>query len=109
MVFTPSLKSFVKGVSALTTGTALAQLILLLVSPILTRIYSPSDFGDLAIFLSILSVISVFVCGRYELAIVLPKNVEEAINVLGLSFFLTVLRLSCFGVVSFVDRNHLVS
>lgn len=87
----PFLKSeFNRNVLTLTSGTAIAQAIPILVSPILTRLYSPSDFGTLALFISITSIVSVISCGRYELAIMLPEKDEDAINVAAVAFIFNV-------------------
>lgn len=71
------------------SGTAIAQAIPVLVSPILSRIYSPDDFGILALFMAISIVISVIATGRYELAIMLPEDKRDATNILALSVILT--------------------
>jgi O-antigen/teichoic acid export membrane protein len=82
---------FVRNVGTLMTGTAIAQAVPILVSPILSRLYSPDDFGVLALFMGISIVISVIATGRYELAIMLPEEKKDAHNVLALSIILTVL------------------
>lgn len=66
--------AFRKNVLALLSGNILSQLIYLLFTPVLTRIYSPSDFGVYAIFITLLSIFSVIVTGQYELTILLPKK-----------------------------------
>lgn len=66
------------------TGTMVAQVIPVAISPILTRIYSPEEFGTLALYLSILAVLSVFATMRYELAIVQPKLEDDAKEILHL-------------------------
>ncbi|WP_201333795.1 oligosaccharide flippase family protein [Nitratiruptor sp. YY09-18] len=71
-------------------GTAIAQAIPILISPILTRLYTPEDFGALAIFVSITSIIGVIVNGRYELAIMLPERDEDAINVAAVAFLFNI-------------------
>jgi len=71
------------------SGTAIAQAIPILVSPILSRIYSPDDFGVLALFMAISIVISMIATGRYELAIMLPEEKRDATNILALSVILT--------------------
>ena len=76
---------FSKNVLTLMTGTTIAQAIPIAVSPILTRIYTPEDFGVLALFLSLVSILSVVATGRYELAIILPKKDENAIYIAILS------------------------
>ncbi len=67
------------------TGTTIAQAIPIAISPILTRIYTPEDFGVFALYVSLASVMSVVATGRYELAIMLPKKDEDAMNVVVLS------------------------
>lgn len=69
---------FSRNVLTLVTGTTVAQAIPVLISPILTRLYSPEDFGIYAIYFSVLMILSVVGTGKYEMAIVLPKNDEDA-------------------------------
>lgn len=87
-IFIPKSK-YAKNVLTLMTGTGLAQAIPIAITPILTRIYSPEDFGIFALYVAIVAVLTIVVTGRYELAIMLPKKDEEAVNVLGLSVFLS--------------------
>lgn len=80
-----ALKSKASGnVLRLMTGTSIAQAIPIAVSPILTRLYSPEDFGIYALFLAIMAVVSSIASGRYELAIVLPSDDEDAFNIAAL-------------------------
>jgi len=72
------------------TGTAFAQVLIILVSPILTRLYSPKDFGVFALYTSILGILAVVACWRYELAIVLPEKDEDAANLLVLSIIINI-------------------
>ena len=81
----PRSSSFATDVLKLVTGTTFAQIIAVLASPLLTRLYGPEAFGFLALFTSITSIIGVIACMRYEMAIMLPKTDEEAANLLGLS------------------------
>ncbi len=81
---------FLRNVGTLMSGTAIAQAIPILVSPILSRLYTPDDFGILALFMAISIVISVIATGRYELAIMLPEDKRDASNILALSVILTV-------------------
>ena len=80
---------FARNVITLMTGTTIAQAIPIAISPILTRLYTPEDFGVFALYMAIVSIASVLATGRYELAIMLPKNDTNAINVLALSVLLT--------------------
>lgn len=72
---------FARGVGVLVGGTAGAQILLVLAAPILTRLYTPEDFGLLAVYASLLALIGVLASLRYELAIPLPEDDQEAANV----------------------------
>ena len=75
--------SFGRGVAVLTGSTALAQGITLLALPILTRLYSPEDFGVLGVFTALLGIILVIACLRYEIALPLPEDDSDAANLAG--------------------------
>lgn len=81
---------FNQNVLTLMTGTAIAQAIPIAISPILTRIYTPADFGILAIFMAIIGIFGTIMSGRYEMAIMLPKKDEDAINIFALGFIIIV-------------------
>ncbi len=94
---------FSKSLITLLTGTTLAQGITLLISPILSRLFTPHDFGVFGTFLSIVSAIALIASLRYEIAIVLPKKEDVAINLLALAALLTLIisTLSFIGVLLF--------
>jgi O-antigen/teichoic acid export membrane protein len=73
-----------RSIGVLAGGTAAAQVLLVLAAPLLTRLYTPEDFGVLAVYASLLTFIGVVASLRYELAIPLPDNDEEAANVAAL-------------------------
>jgi O-antigen/teichoic acid export membrane protein len=81
--------TFSKNVFILLGGTVIAQAIPLAISPLLTRLFSPSDFGLFALYFSVSQIISVFITGRYEMAIILPEKDEDAINVVAISIIIT--------------------
>jgi len=72
-------------VMTLVTGTGLAQLIPLAVSPLLTRLYTPQDFGVFALFASLVAVLAVLGSARYELAVMLPKDDADALALVALA------------------------
>ncbi|MEA2017648.1 MAG: oligosaccharide flippase family protein [Campylobacterota bacterium] len=65
---------FSRNVLTLMTGTTIAQAIPIAISPILTRIYTPEDFGIFALFISIVSIMAVVSTGKYEMSLILPKK-----------------------------------
>ncbi len=81
---------FSRNVLTLMTGTTIAQAIPITISPILTRLYTPEDFGILALYLSVMLIIGIFATGRYELALPLAKRTAEANNLLGVISIISV-------------------
>lgn len=58
---------FVRNVATLAAGTAAAQAIAMVFSPIITRLYGPEAFGLLAIFTSVVGLLSAGVALSYSL------------------------------------------
>ena len=65
-------------VATLTSGAAIAKLVVVLSSPIITRLYTSADMGMLASLLAITGVLGVIATGTYDQAIVLPENEKDA-------------------------------
>jgi len=80
---------FARNVLTLITGTTIAQAIPIAISPILTRVYSPEDFGVFSLYMSVVSIVAVIATGRYELAIMLPKEDKDAANIAALSILIS--------------------
>jgi O-antigen/teichoic acid export membrane protein len=76
---------FLGNVFLLAGGTATAQVLTLLSYPILTRLYEPSDFGVLSVFLSVISPLAVITALRYDLAVPIAEDDTAAGNLLVLS------------------------
>lgn len=98
--------SFARNVAVLAGGTAAGQAIVVLASPILTRLYKPEDFGVLAVYSSLLGILSTVATLRYELAIPLPEKDEDAaaLVVLSLGIVLVMSLLVGVGVWIFGDK-----
>ena len=97
---------FARSVAVLTGGTASAQALPILVTPLLTRLYRPDDFGTLGVFSAILGVMAVVVGGQYETAIPIPKEDETAANLLGVALLCVALTtgVSAIAVAFFGDE-----
>ncbi|HRW21081.1 MAG TPA: oligosaccharide flippase family protein [Bacteroidales bacterium] len=76
-----STSEFSKNVITLLSGTTIAQAVPILISPILTRLYTPEEFGLLALFTSLSFILGAIANGCYEFAVILPKKDSDAINI----------------------------
>lgn len=74
-----------RGMIVLAMGTGMARLIGVASIPILTRIYSPSDYGTLAVFSSLVALVAPALTLRYVLAVPLPRTNQMAAALLVLS------------------------
>lgn len=78
---------FTVNVLTLISGTAIAQAIPLAISPVLSRIYNPEDFGAMAVFLSIYAIVTIIATLRLEYAVIIPVEDKDALNIASLSIF----------------------
>jgi len=87
-------------------GAVIAQAIPILVSPIMTRLYSPNDFGLIALFTSIVSIFTAISTGRYESTVMLPVKDQDALTLLVLTLLVTLLAaaLSYIAILLFSDK-----
>jgi O-antigen/teichoic acid export membrane protein len=82
------------------TGSVLAQAIPFVVSPVLTRLYTPADFGLLAVYTAVVSMLAVAGTGRYETAVMLPKKLNDSMQVVAIAAFIA--SLICLLLIIFV-------
>lgn len=75
---------FLKGVLWITGGTAFAQFINAILSPIITRIYTPEEYGMLTIYIATVSIITITGSFMYELAIPIAEDEDSAVNIIAL-------------------------
>lgn len=76
---------FLKNSFTLSGGVAIAQVLPLLFYPVLGRIFTPAQFGLLAVITSIVSVLAVVGSGKYESGILVAKDKKEAAHLAALS------------------------
>jgi len=79
---------FITNVLKLVSGSVVAQALGILLLPIITRLYSPGDFGVFQLFLAISGILAVLSCLSYQLAIMLPKEDEDSANIVALCLIL---------------------
>lgn len=89
---------FVRAVAMLAGGTIAGQLIMMLVLPVLTRLYDPEAFGLLGIYMSAIAILIVVANMRLEIAVPLPEEDEDAASLLVLCLGASVLVAGLIGV-----------
>jgi O-antigen/teichoic acid export membrane protein len=75
-------RPFLKNVSIMLSGAAAGQFLSVMLSPALTRLYTPQEFGILSVYSAILTISVVTASLRYELALPLLRSDDEAINLM---------------------------
>ncbi|HBI3595711.1 TPA: type 8 capsular polysaccharide synthesis protein Cap8K [Staphylococcus aureus] len=74
-------------------SSGIAQVILIITTPIITRLYSPTEFGEFTIFSNIAMILIPIINARYDLLIVNTKN-DRSANILSqISFLISLIIL----------------
>lgn len=84
------MSKFISNVIKLGSATVLGQILGLIITPVLSRLYTPADFGVYQLFISLVAIIAVFSCLSYQSAINLPKKDEDAASIVVMCILLIV-------------------
>lgn len=87
------MNSIVKNSAHLLSANVIAQVIGLIVYPVLTRLYSPENFGLLNLFLSIGGILTILAVAEYYYAIVLPKDQSHANGIVQVCLLLLIIMI----------------
>jgi lipopolysaccharide exporter len=100
--------SFLRNLSIVMSGTALAQVISFAVMPVISRLFTAEDFGIFGTFQSIVGVVSAGITLQYIQAIVLPKEKQNSINVFYASFISVILLTILLFLIIFFFGKHIL-
>lgn len=100
--------SFLANVAVLMTGSVISQAILIIASPILTRLYSPADFGIFGLYTSIVAILATIISWKYEVAIMLPKKDIDAKALLFLSIIIAVFMTTLSFILIFFLKDWFI-
>jgi len=81
---------FLNGFLMISSSNIIAQIIPFIIMPLLTRLYTPEEFGVFAFLMSIIALLSVIASGKYELAILVVESKKEREELLTLCFGLLI-------------------
>lgn len=97
--------TFARNVAMISASTAFAQLINALFILVITRIYSPEEYGILTLYTSILGLMVIMSSLKYEWGMPIAENDEKAVNVMALSFIvLFIFTVAIYITFYFFDR-----
>lgn len=100
-------KFFFRNVLTLMLGTVISQAIPVAIIPILTRVFTPEDFGLLALYSAFVSILGVVAAGRYDIAIMLPKDDEDARILLQVSVLVVTLTSLIISIPIFLWNDEI--
>lgn len=89
-------------------GTAFVQVLGILFSPIITRIYSPEDFGVFTLYNSFLGILLIVGTLKYEFSIPIARNNIIALNIISLSTVLLAIFCLILLFISFFFKEPLL-
>ena len=101
--------SFLRNVITLSAGMGLASFISFCFLFILTRLFTPEEFGKWDIFMRIVQLVAILFTLRLEMTIVLPKDQKEATKVSFLSLILLFTFSFFFLIIFFIFHDYLNS
>lgn len=101
--------SYKRNIIIMVVGRIVSQTIPIILTPLLTRIYSPEDFGIFAVYSTIVSLLSMISNGRYCLSIILPKEREKAQSLVLLSSLITLITSIVFFLILLILGKDLFS
>lgn len=76
---------FLRNVTVVMSGTAVAQLLGYVLMPVIARLYSPSDFGLFGSFQAVATAIAAGVTLQYSQALLMPTEQDDAANLMAVS------------------------
>lgn len=90
--------TYFKNFLMMLSGNTISQVIPFIIAPFITRIFSPEEFAVQANFIAIVGLIGIISAGRYDLAVVLPKEERKAQALFKLSLII----ISTISILSFL-------
>lgn len=99
---TKKFPSMLRSIAILATGTAAGQAISLLIMPVITRLYTPADYGVFGVFTALVTILGSVVGLKFEAAILLPPRTRAGTNTVYGLFRLSILSSLLVALALFV-------
>lgn len=100
-------REFVRNLLTVMTGTAIAQIITFACLPIITRLYTPADFGLLGSFATIVGIIATTATLQFAQAVVMPAKATKAARLFNVCLLASVAVTMMSFIVPFLPMDWL--
>lgn len=101
--------TFAADVLKILSGTVIAEILVVVTAPIVTRLYGPEAFGLSALFFALIGIIGVIACMRYEVSIFLPQDDKVAANLFAVSLLSLGLITLLTGLITIFGAHTIAS
>jgi len=99
---------FARHVATMMAGNVTAQAIAFIAAPVITRLYSPDEFGLLTLVCSYYGILVVVSCLCYEQPIIIEPREDDAINIFVLCIIITTCLSFLIGVIIYLFAEEIV-
>lgn len=96
-----------RDIAKLASGIALAHSLTFAFAPVVTRLFGPEAFGQFGIFSAIVSLLAPLAALSYPIAIILPKDDRDALQLVRISIHLSLLTAILTGALIFLGKEYL--
>lgn len=100
---------FIRNIVIVASGAAGAQIITMLFMPVITRLYGAEAFGLLGVFTAVLTVLTPIAALAYPIAIVLPKEDDDARSIAKLSLLIASIMSMIILIVIFFTKESIIT
>ena len=95
-------------VTSVVGGTAAAQALNTIILPVISRIYSPSDYGVMAVYASVIAITTQIVSFQYHLGIALPKRSCYAYALVVSSLLIQLSMICIFTILLYICGDYIL-
>ncbi len=99
--------AFARNVTTLAAGTAAAQVLTVMVSPVLTRLYGPDAFGVFGVLFAAAGIVAIISTLQFDMAAVLPEDEADGISLIFLASILGIAAFALCLAVTIVCKGSL--
>ncbi|MFZ7134530.1 MAG: lipopolysaccharide biosynthesis protein [Eubacteriales bacterium] len=100
--------NFSRNVFIVAGGTAFTQILNALLTPIVTRIYTPEEYGVVSLYVAVLSMAVIVASLKFEWGIPIAEDDEKAINIVALSILVLISITTVVAILLFVISDSVV-